>query len=364
MKVLNQADVKQKNKNLLLKLIIANAPISRIELAKLTGLTKMTVTNLVTELIEESLIEEAGLTTQTSLGRKPIGLEIRKNAAVILGIYIARGVVHTFAGDLSGDILFISRREFHQATNQSLLNTIAELMDATIQEVSGHRIIGMGISSVGPLDVKRGVILNPPNFYAVHDLDLVFFLKDRYATEVYLDNDMNTAALAEKYYGKARKLKNFIYMGVTNGIGAGIIIGNKLYAGDQGFSGEVGHITVNLDGPKCSCGNNGCLELYATLPHNFREIPLQQQNKKIDEISRYLAAGIVTLINLFDPEEVFLGHDIAMNGEYASSVLNQLVKGRYLSSENKEVRVAASEFLDKSPVKGAIALCTERYFQS
>lgn len=363
MKVTNQSDVKQKNRNLLLKLIITNAPISRIELAKITGLTKMSVSNLVAELIVENLVEETGV-ANTSVGRKPIGLEVCKNAAVILGVYISRDEIHTFAGDLSGNILCNNYKTIESATRDTLPEMIMELLDNIIEQVSSFQIIGMGISSVGPLDYKRGIILNPPNFHNIHDLDLVSILKNKYKMQVFIDNDMNTSGLAEKYFGKAKNLKNFIYMGVTNGIGAGIIIDHKLYAGDQGFSGEIGHITVNIDGLQCTCGNTGCLEMYASLPKNFKQLTYDEQQKKVHDIGRYLAAGIVTLVNLFDPEQIFLGHDIAVVGEPVSKLLNKLTEGKYLTSGNKSVNVHISHFIDKSPIKGAIALCIDRLFES
>lgn len=364
MKVRNQADIKQKNKNLVLKLILANAPISRIELAKLTGLTKMTLSNIVSELIEEKLVEETG-TTESNLGRKPIGLQVYNHFATILGIYISRDEIHTFAGDLSGNIIFSNQQAIKKnITKDTLTEIITELMDATVEQVYGRKVVGIGISSVGPLDSKRGVILNPPNFYNINNLSLVDILRKKYNIPVFMDNDMNTSALAEKYFGKAKNVADFIYMGVTNGVGAGIVINHKLFEGDMGFSGEVGHITVNVDGLQCSCGNTGCLELYTSLPNNFKDMSYRRQIEKIDDIGRYLSAGIVTLINLFDPAQIFLGHDIAVAGEYVSDLLNNSIKGKYLTFGNKPVNIEISAFADRSPIKGSIALCLERLFET
>lgn len=359
MKGQNQAETKQKNKNLIIKLVITRAPISRIELSKITGLTKMAVTNIVGDLIEEGLIHEVGL-SDTNAGRKPIFLDIVEKSRVIIGVYISRDSICCIAGDLKGNIICENTTILDNDNNISLMKKLTKLIDKTKKRLDN--IIGIGISCIGPLNAKEGVILNPPNFFDIENLDIASQLKKKYNIPVFIDNDMNTSALAEKYFGKAKNIDNFIYIGVTNGIGAGIIANNRLYSGECGFGGEIGHITVETSGEKCSCGNKGCLEMYASFPKNWANLGEKEQNEKLNEICRYLSNGIITLINLFDPQIIYIGHDIAVTGDVSIKLINNYISARYISRRYKIIAVEKSTFEEKSPVYGTIALCVDRLF--
>lgn len=359
MKGQNQAATKQKNKNLILKLIITKAPISRIELSQITGLSKMAVTNIVGELIEEGIIHEVGL-IDTSVGRKPIHLEVVDNSRHIVGVYISRDNVCCVCGDLKGTILEKQKKALKDETNKSLIKKITAMIDKFIKKYDN--IIGIGIACIGPLNITDSIILNPPNFYEVKNLDIVAQLKRKFDVPIFLDNDMNSSALAEKYFGKAKLIDNFAYVGVTNGIGAGVFTNGTLYYGDCGFSGEIGHITVDINGRRCSCGNIGCLEMYASFSEKNKGMPKSERAKMLEEKCRYLAVGLVTLINLFDPKVIYIGHNISVFGKEAEEMLNKQLADRYISSGYKNIRVEQSMFGTDAPLYGSIALCIDKLF--
>ena len=358
MKARNQAELKETNRNLLIKLILTCQPISRVDLAKKTGLPKMTVTNIINELLEDGIVKETGVLT-ASEGRKPIGLEIVDGCHQFLGVYICRDSVSVFSGDMKGTIFSRKTVSLCNETNESLLEKIVGLLN----EYDMSHYLAIGISSIGPLDMIHKAILNPPDFHRVANLSLGEYLEKQYHLPVFMDNDMNTSALAEKYFGHGRTLSNFIYLGVSHGIGAGIVTNKSLYLGHCGFSGEVGHITVDMHGKRCSCGNIGCLELYASFPDNWNTLDAQQQHSSLRRICDYLAVGCITLINLFDPSVIFLGHEISVCAQEACTLISQAISQRYLGSQYRNVSILPSSFQKDAPVVGALALCVDQLFR-
>ena len=362
MKAQNQTEAKRKNKNNILKLILTGHPISRIELARETGLTKMTVTNLVGELIHEGIVAETGV-TNTAAGRKPVQLGIVPGARQVLGIYISRDFISTFLGDFCGSVTLEERVPLKDETNETFLEKLFSQTERIFRAETTKNLCAVGISCIGPLDRKKGVILNPPNFYGIQNLEISKLLKNRYALPVFIDNDMNTSALAEHYFGRAKHKKHFIYLGVARGIGAGVVANGRLQAGERGYSAEIGHVTVDIHGIPCSCGNTGCLELYASFPAEWENMNAERQQEKLKEMCYYLSAGCVTLINLFDPQTIYLGHEIAKCADRAVPLLQKYIGDRYLGSQYKQITVEASAFQDNSPVYGAVALCAEQLLE-
>lgn len=359
MKANNQTTAKIANRKLILKLIMTRTPITRAELARLTGLSKMAVTNIVGELLADGIIMESDK-MRTSSGRNPITLQILPDSRLVIGLYISRDEITAFTGDLCGNIMHREVYPLSHETNRTLSDKLIAAVDKQLEYAGDSRVLGIGVSCIGPLDNQKGRLLNPPNFFEVENLEIRKLLRQKYQMHVYVDNDMNTSAIAEKYFGHAKEMSNFIYLGVSNGIGAGIMSNNRLCVGDSGFAGEVGHITVNMDGPKCACGNNGCLELYASIRKDLHAKTREEQQAELGRITPYLAAACVSLMNLFDPEAIFLGHDIAvLEGDPAQILYRQLDK-RYLSSRHKSVDIRLSHFREMAPVYGAIALCIDR----
>ena len=358
MKAQNQLKTKQKNKSLVLKLLLTGSSLSRACLARETGLTKMTITNIVGELISDGFIRESG-TSDTSVGRKPISLEIAEGARRIIGVYLSRNAVHAFSGDITGQIFTHLRSPLKNETNSSITEKIFGLLDKIIAETDFDKITGIGISSIGPVDVSGGRLLSPTNFFQIKNLPLAEMISGRYSLPVYIDNDMNTSALAEKYYGIGRQLSDFIYVGVSNGVGAGIISGHRLFSGAHGFAGEFGHVCVDAHGAPCPCGSRGCLELYSSFPADWERLSTEKRAERLDNMLNYLTPALIGLINLFDPQLIVLGHELVRCGSSAE-LLETRIKGRTLFSDSSEIPVVLSAFGERTPLHGALALVTDK----
>lgn len=394
----NHQDIKIRNRSLVLKMVCTGANISRINISRLTGLSKMSITNIVNELISDGYVIEQDSPPEVQetvcSGRKPVYLEPRTDKFFIVGIYISRDYAIATLSNLKCEAVFEQKCSFSfEESDNSFIEKLKGLVKETLSSdfAADKKILAIGIASIGPLDLKNGIILEPPNFHKLKGIPIKQILEEEFELKVYLDNDMNASALAEKLYGKANRLRNFVYVGITNGIGAGIIANDSLFEGDMGFGGEIGHVSINFDGPKCACGNIGCLELYASIP----EIVTQARNSislgmdsalsgldiiewkdiirfayagdklslnLIDRLCLYISIGLVSLSNIFDPEIIYLGHEIALAGNLVTERLTSSINDKIISNKYKNIPVEISTFGDKAPVAGSSAIVLDKLF--
>ncbi len=163
--------------------------------------------------------------------------------------------------------------------DESLEHSIAEL-HACIGELRGQSdesIGGIGVGVPGSIDSEQGIVHQPPNMPAWIRVPLADLLRERWQCEVRIDNDANCAALGEAFYGAAKEHRSFVGLTLGTGVGSGIIIDNRIYHGMHGFAGEFGHLTIDMNGPLCNCGNRGCIEAYIGIHHLMREaLPILQ----------------------------------------------------------------------------------------
>lgn len=384
MQGVNSQKGKQSNKALLMKIIATQGPISRIRLSEVTQLSKMTITNLVNEFINDGIVFESGIEDALT-GRKPVLLDVVPDSLLTLSVYVSRDYVQAGIVDLKGAMLRSERIQLSPSeTGSSFMRKLFMLTDSVVNEKK-ERLWGIGIASIGPLNVQEGVILNPPNFHHIHNLSIARPLCERYGLPTYLENDMNVSALAEMYFGNGQTTRNFVYVGITNGVGAGIVIDRKLYNGKHGFGGEIGHISVDIDGKLCGCGNRGCLETYASVPAALEWAKEEYQKKggeppdpswlwlvdaailgddicraALERLCRYLAAGLVSAVNLFDPECIYVGGDIGFAAEITIPYLNGAVNQYKFSPRACAVPVYPSRFPGNAAFVGAAALVLER----
>ncbi|MCX7842361.1 MAG: ROK family transcriptional regulator [Clostridia bacterium] len=389
----NLSTIKNNNRSLILRVLNAMGQVSRADLARITGLTKTSITNIAGELIKEGLVYETG-TADSPSGRKPIMLNLNEQALNAIGVYISRDFVYTNIANLKGKVMMEEKLSLDFTENEhSLLSKIFSSIERLLADsaVERTKILGAGVASIGPLNIKEGIILDPPNFRGLRSIHIVNALEERFGLKVFLDNDMNASAIAEKLFGNAKNVSNFIYIGITNGIGAGIFLNNEIFRGLNGFAGEIGHTTVDMRGERCPCGNLGCLELYASIPNAVNEVKASTGNgasgsftqtenitwsgivdaakagdrlciRVIDKLTYYISVGIVNTVNSFDPETIFLGHDIALAGELVLKPLNDMVNRSFMFRNSEHVNIELSKFGVYSPCIGAPAIVLNKFF--
>ena len=270
----NNSSLKHRNRGTILRLLATGKCSSRIELARETGLSKMAASNVVSEFISEGIIEEKEKQKTVGKGRNPIVLEIAPGAPKILGVHISRNKCGVSLCDFKLDVLEERSVDITTGNPDRLFSDLFKIMDSVLEKHSNEKILGIGVGVLGPADVERGVILDPPDFFGMHNLDVLGMLRGRYDLPVIIGHEYDCATLAEKFFGAGRDLDCFAYVGISRGVGSGVIHDGRLHRSENEFNSELGHVSIDINGPLCSCGRRGCLETYIStnvLEEKFRE---------------------------------------------------------------------------------------------
>jgi N-acetylglucosamine repressor len=255
------AQTRQHNHRLVLRTVYDFGPISRAEVARTTGLTRTTVSDVVTDLLDDGMVEEVGR-GPSSGGKAPILLSIVGDARQVIGLDLGEG---TFAGafvNLRGEIRRVVELPVDGRNGDDALAIVFRLVDELIAE-AGSPPLGIGVGTPGLVDTRTGTIRWAVNL-DWQDLPLGGLLTERYGLPANVANDSQAAALAEYTFGDGRRLPNLITIKVGRGIGAGLVLNGSLFQGDGFGAGEIGHVAVVDDGAACHCGRFGCLETVAS----------------------------------------------------------------------------------------------------
>lgn len=321
----NLIDSKQYNRGLILKLIATNEATSRIELATATKLTKMTITNIISEYIENGIVEQCEEKVTEGCGRNPIRLRISPSAPAVVGLFINRDRVEAVLCTLSLEILNRKIVLFETLTKEQLSQYSYQVIDE-IMESAQTRVIGIGVAVMGPVDINKGILLNPPHFFGIEDVNITQLLEGRYHLPVIVDHDQNSAAQAEILFGAGKDVQDFMFFGFTSGIGSGFVYDGKVLHNRMGMSSEIGHISIDRNGKRCACGNRGCLELYASVnvlnkklqavtgeKHTYGEYCRMIKRSEVDKIMREMvediAVALVSGVNILNPQLIILGNE-------------------------------------------------------
>ena len=383
-KGINSERTKKINRLLVLRLLCTGSGLSRAEITRKVGLAKMTVTNIVSELIDGGLLCETSTidTSAPRSGRKRIGLRLSDTSPLCVGVWVSRDFCIGILSTMDLQVLGQQRIDFcDDETPASVTDKIARLVEELTQNQT-RRILGVGIATVGPLDAATGTILNPPDFFGIRSYPLAQRLSQRLSLPVFVQNDMNAGALVEKLFGLGRDSANFAYVGLSNGVGSGIIIGDTLFEGMKGFAGEIGHTILMMNGKPCRCGNRGCLEAYVNAPdictdfsqklgHSFTDFGElcrfcetdPQGARLLHSILQMLATAMVSLCNLVDPQMLVLGHEGAFFTDNQIQTLATLLNEGIFAKGVVNVEVVRSSYGFYAPVFGAAAVVLHRVLE-
>jgi N-acetylglucosamine repressor len=252
---------KQHNRDLVLKTIFDHDTIGRSAIARLTQLTRTTVSEVVSSLLSEGLIKEVG--PGSSIGGKPsILLSLVADSRYLIGVNLAQHRFIASVVNLRGEIKKTVEVPVHDGDGETAIELVYQILDQLLKE-DYKPIVGIGVGAPGLIDTGAGIVVNAVNL-EWQDLPLARLLEERYHLPVRLLNDSQAAAIGEFVHGGHRSDGNLIVVNVSHGIGAGILINGRLFQGDGGGAGEIGHVLVEEDGLPCRCGRRGCLETLAS----------------------------------------------------------------------------------------------------
>ena len=294
-------ETKQHNRDLILKTIFEADTVSRAEIARITRLTRTTVSDVVGGLLSEGLVSEVGIGESIG-GKSPILLSLAKDSRYMISLNLAHDQFCGAVVNLRGEIKDMESAPVSGRDGEQALALVYEILDRLVKK-QWAPVVGIGVGTPGLVNTREGLVINAVNL-DWQNLPLAQLLRDRYHMPVHIMNDSQAAAIGEYVYGGGYKAdENLVVINIRQGIGAGILINGRLFQGDGGAAGEIGHMVVQENGELCRCGNHGCLETLAsaravvqrtkTLVSDYPASVLAQdtENLTLDVLEQAFAAG-------------------------------------------------------------------------
>ena len=346
---------REESSRALLRAISTLGPVARADLATETGLSRPTVTEITADLLKAGLIKEVARDTKNESlkrGRPRVDLKIDGTARYVAGLKVASTKISLVLTDFEGVPTATVDHDLAPGPQPAeyLANEIAQALEALAREadLSLSMISGVGVGMAGIIDGETGHVYWSPSLTA-KDVAFQAILAQRLSMPVFIDNDANLVAIAEKRVGLGRGLSDFIVVTIEGGVGMGIVLGGEVYRGARGSGAEFGHTKIQFEGELCRCGQRGCLEAYvadyaiqreaakvgavsAALQSGEAAMHIFQAAEKGDEralavlgkAGRMFAMGLANIVNVFDPELIILaGEQLQSDHLYSRTVLEE-----------------------------------------
>ena len=369
--------MKSVNKSIILNKIRTDAPISRAQIAKETKLTPPTVSSNVKELIDQGIVKESKL-GESQGGRKPTMLLINNQGFYVVGVDAGPEMIECILTDLSGKIIKrTSSKLTMPLTNAQFLIILKDCIRDCITGISttSKKIIGIGVAMHGVVDVESGISLFAP-ILSLTNIPIKEELEKEFELEVKVENDARAMALGESWFGNHGELTSMLVVNIGRGVGAGLVIDGKLYHGAQDIAGEVGHMTIDLHGEICECGNRGCLQTFATglaiarramkgmstdpiTAEKVYELAMSGNEEFatiLKETGRVIGIGLTNLIHIINPQKIVLGGGVTKAEKFIFPVILKTIEERALTPRAKQTEVTITKLGDDATLIGAVSL--------
>jgi predicted NBD/HSP70 family sugar kinase len=384
----NQA-IREINRSIILDLVRRAGRVSRTELARRSKLTKPTVSTIIDEFIGERTVREVGLGESLSGGGRPARLlEFNDASAAYLGIHFGVRATRIAVADARGVIRVVRGRPSLRNAPARVGKVVRSMVSEALQaaKIPRARVAAAGATVPGLVDQESGVCVLAPNL-AWQDVSLREVLQDELRVPVVVNNITQASAVAEGRVGAARGVRSYVWLYVGSGVGAGIVIDGRLFHGQSGFSGEIGHCPVSEDGPLCGCGRRGCLETVASTMALLRAAQDAIEGKQATRLSRvegrldvagiaaaaaegdavaqsseHLGRGISFLLNILNPEMIVLGGPVIEAGEPFLHAVRASVAHHALLPHG--VAIVPSTLADRAELTGSVLLAMESTVRS
>lgn len=387
----------------ILQLIHSGSSCSRLGLARKTGLSPASMTNIVRGLIARKIVSEVS-TVSSPAGRRPVSLAIQGDIGYVAGIDIGTFYTRVVITDINGKIIYKHEIETGiQDGRDRVLKRVFQCAHHAIKAVKIDRsaILGMGIAHSGVIDTERGLVLSfprPGQLVEWKNVPLQAIFEDEFQMPCLLEDSVRTMATAERFFGLGRDVNDFLFIEVGMGVGASFFFDGELYRGG-GNAGEFGHLTVEENGPLCSCGNNGCLESVAScaaiiqagrvaiergVDSKIRDLAAGDMNqisieviaqaaaeydslafRVLQEASSYIAKGLADLVNLLNPRLIILGGALFRAApQLLSDPLRRVIRQRSLEKSANDVQLKVSPLGSEAGALGASRMIAGRALQN
>lgn len=397
----NSSTLKSHNMRAVLLTLLKHKDISRVRLAELTGLSATTITNLVTDLLDQGIVTEEGTKPPQSrrkVGRPRTALRLVPHARHAVGVHIGVSSVRVAVTDLYARPLnFLSLAHPGAASPSEVLKEIASLIEEAIAQsgVDPDGMVGVCVGASGLVNPHTGVNVFSPNL-EWRDLPIRERLTGRLGLPLCVDNNVRAMVLGEALFGAGQGVSALAFVYARTGVGAGFVVDGQLYRGSAAGAGEIGHMTLIPDGGEpCRCGNTGCLETLVSEPVMVRRAEeLAREDREgilaaslahgegtavervfeaaragdtatldmLNERARYMGIALANLVNVLNPELIVLGGVFAQGQDLLFPVVEKTMRQRAFARLGERVELQATSFGQQAGVVGAAALALSTFF--
>lgn len=371
----SQSSLHRANLERVIRAVRMAGSLTQAEIARATGLSAATVSNIVRELKDSGTVD---VTPTSAGGRRARSVSLSGDAGIVVGVDFGHSHLRVAVGNLAHKVLAEESEPIDvDASAAQGFDRAEQLVERLIVSTGAARskVIGVGLGVPGPIDVETGVLGSTailPGWTGTNPRDE---LTARLGVPVHVDNDANLGALGELVWGSGRGASDLAYIKVASGVGAGLVIRGQIYRGPGGTAGEIGHITLDESGPVCRCGNRGCLETFTaaryvlpllasshgpdlTMP---AMVALAREGdpgcrRVVADIGRHIGSGVANLCNLLNPGRVVLGGDLAEAGGLVLDPIMDSVSRYAIPSAARQLSVLPGALGGRAEVLGALAL--------
>ncbi|MGV1009302.1 MAG: ROK family transcriptional regulator [Dermatophilaceae bacterium] len=372
------ASLREMNRLRVLDAVRVHGALTQVEIASATGLSPATVSNMVKELGAAGAVV---LRPSVRNGRRAVQVSLAAASGLVAAVVFGDRDVRVAVGAGGIDVIGRSRMPLpadHPADEgmARASRLLAEVVDASGHTMAEVRAVGFGLPA--PIDRVSGQVGSDGVLPGWRGVQVARAMEDALQTEVLLDNTANLAALGEFTHGALRDVSNGVFVKASYGVGAGLILGGELYRGNAGTAGEIGHVTIDEDGPVCRCGNRGCLDTFVgseavlrALRPTHGDLTLRDVINRtlagdpgcmrvLGDAGRHLGVALASVVNLLNPEVIAIGGQLARVGEVVLTPLRAAVERRAIPSSVASVDVRVGELVpEDADVLGALALAEQ-----
>jgi predicted NBD/HSP70 family sugar kinase len=372
----SQPALRRANQSRVLAAVQAAGALTQVEIARITGLSAATVSNIVREL------REAGTVTVTptySGRRRAQSVSLARRAGMTVGVDFGPSHLRVALGDLGNRVLGEEVIAYDVAASvERGMRRAVWLVETLLEQsrVDRSEVTAVGVGFPGRVDATTGEIDSAtflPNWAGTQ---LAGELSDRLGMPVHVDNDANLGALGELAQGAGRGCSHLVYLKLSSSVAAGIVADGRLYRGAEGIAGEIGHIAVDARGPVCRCGNRGCLETLVGGPYLLQMLPRPNGRDErpptlrsviasalagdpgcrriLSDAGRAVGGGVAIIANLFNPRLVILGGELARAGDLVLQSIRQAVEQAAVPAAVRSLRVVRGELGERAQIVGAL----------
>ncbi|WP_069812560.1 ROK family transcriptional regulator [Streptomyces sp. TP-A0874] len=371
----SQSSLHRANLERVVRAVRLSGSLTQAEIARATGLSAATVSNIVRELRESGTVE---VTPTSAGGRRARSVSLSGDAGIVVGVDFGHTHLRVAVGNLARQVLAEEAEPLDvDASAEHGLDRAERLVGQLIASIGVDRakVVGVGLGVPGPIDGESGAIGSTTILPGWSGMNPREELAGRLGIPVHVDNDANLGALGELVWGSGRGVQDLAYIKVASGVGAGLVIKGEIYRGPGGTAGEMGHITLDESGPVCRCGNRGCLETFTAAryvlglltPTHGPDLTMQRVvqlardgnpgcRRVVADVGRHIGSGVANLCNLLNPSRVVLGGDLAEAGELVLEPIRESVSRYAIPSAAEQLSVVAGALGGRAEVLGAIAL--------